>query len=813
MDSFVELRQAVRSLVRTPQASLVVIFTLALGLAATTLVFSVFDAIWLAPLPLRGSDRLVVVAEEGGVEEGGGRMTASGFLALREDRGRPAEVAAAAPRQVVIETPAGLDLIPAASVTRDFFQVLGVEAALGRTFAPEDAAGPGVGAVVVDQELWRTQLGGDREAAGRTIRLGSEPHTVLGVLPARMPALAGGARIWMLAEGTVPVPGGFLDSLETLRATGAADSLRYLHVVGRLANGLSHEQAAVTAAGWSRRSWPGAERELSLVPLRRHLAGEGLPAVLQVLAAAGLLLLATCADVATILLARALGRRRELAVRVLLGAPRRRILLQVVLECWLLALAGGTLALAACWWAAGLAARMLPPDLPRLGAIGVNPRVVAAAFLVAIVTGTLAAVAPAVGLARDHGRRAGAVALPRASEAVPGRGDRSGGAGRWLVLAQVALAVVLACGAALVARSLTNLLRIDPGFAADRLAVLRGGGALPGTSWTSAEIEEAARALGRMPGVTSVATGSDVPAEGGAPRLPVVAEGATDASAVIAGWHVVSPGYFRTVGIPLLEGRACAATDTPASPPVAMVSREAARRLRLGDRPLGRRVRLETTAGADPWWVEVAGVVGDARFADVRLAPEPEIFYCTGQNPASRQALLVRTAGRPDLLLGELRAALVFALPHHPVRAVQDVAELVAAQQATVRLSAGVFGVFAATAVILAAIGLYGVLAVTVARRRHELAVRVALGATRAGVVRLAVAPALQITLAGLAVGSVAALSLQRYLRALLFGVAGLDPWTLAEVALLFLSVAFLASVPAAWRALRTEASTSLKEA
>ncbi|OFW08224.1 MAG: hypothetical protein A3H96_23715 [Acidobacteria bacterium RIFCSPLOWO2_02_FULL_67_36] len=808
-----EFRQALRSLVRTPQASLIVISTLALGLAATTVVFSVFDAVWLVPLPLRDSERLVIIAEEGGVDASG-RMSAKGFHTLRADRGVPAEIAAAVSKQVVLQTQAGLELTPAASVTQNFFNVLGIEAMLGRTFASHDAASAGLGAMVVSEELWRTRLGGDRETVGKTIRLGSESYTLLGVLPAGMPRLVAGARLWTLAEGPLPalrVPGGrSLDSLAALEAAGVANSLRYLHVVGRLDDEFSFSEAAAAANSWSLRTWSGAQRRLSVVPLRRHLTGAGLPGVLQALAAAGFLLLVTCASVANVLLARAVARRREIELRVLLGASQGRILRQVFVESWLLAMAGGVLGLVGCYWAVGLAGRNLPPNLPRLADLAINSRVVAFTLSVAFTTGTLVAATLALGVAHVCGLRTARAALREASGPAPGRRDRSERGGHWIVLAQVALAVMLACGAALVARSVTNLLRIEPGFAGDNLVVVRG--AQGGMAWTQAEIAEAERRLERVPGVVSVATGTDVPPEGVAPPLPVKVQGTADGPAVIAGWHVVSPTYFRTVGIPLLKGRSCTSTDLPNSPAVAVVSQEGVRRLALGEQPLGRRIGLVVSSGADPWWVEVVGVVADARFTDVRQAPGPEIFYCAGQNPRTQQAFVIRSTTDPNGLLGDIRGAIVSALPHRPIRAVQAVKDLVAAQQATLRVSAGLFGIFAGIAILLAALSLYGVVAVAVARRRHELAIRVALGATRANLAWLAVVPVVWITALGLVLGALATLGLQRYLRTLLFGVAGLNATMFAEVSFVFLVVAVLASLPAALHAARTQAAVSLRE-
>jgi len=807
-----DVRLASRSLVRRPGFTLGVVLVLALGIGASAAMLTVVRHVLLDPLPFPEPDRLVW---GWGAWSGGDRVSVSppDYLDYREASESFASLAAmnsfVARFTLTGEGPP--ERVGGAFVSANFLDTLGLEPALGRTFRPEEARDGAEPVAMIGHGLWLRRFGGDPAIVGRTLRVDGQSREIVGVLPAGLDFPAE-AEIWQ------PIPFG-----------GPETSVRrfhFLRVIGRLAPGVPIEQAQAEVHAIAARleaAYPDSNDTwtMTLVPLHERLVGSARLPLTILLGAVSLVLLIACANVATLMLVRAFGRRGELAVRRALGASRRHLLGGLLTESLLLGLAGGALGLVGAFGLLRLAARLAPDALPRLGQIQPGTDVLAATLAVTAVSVLLFGLAPAWRATR-RGFSGGAASAMRGVAADPGFASRGRGA---LVVVQVALSTVLLVGALLLLRSYSALQAVDPGFDPSSLVVAevplpRYGYDEPARraalfSWL---VERAAA----LPGIESAAAIDSLPwvDSGGDTRVwredrPGGVEGST--SMQFPQVRKATPGYFATLGIPRLRGRAFRASDGLDAPPVVVLNESAARRFfDPGEEPLGRRLVLDL---GEPWAAEVVGVVGDTRIFGPAEGAPPTVYMSQWQKPSGVMQLAIRPAsGEVDgpvstaALAPALRSLLTELDPELPLAGLERYEDRIAATFAASRLRTGLLAAFAVTALVLAALGLYSVLSFLVGQRTRELGVRMALGAQRRDVLGLVLGRGLTLAGIGLAVGLLATLGLGRLLRGLLFGVDVADPVTLVVGPAVLAAAALLASLLPARRATRVEPVTALRQ-
>ena len=793
------LRQALRSLRRAPAFTLAAVTTLALGIGANTAIFSAVNGVLLHPLAYPDPDRLVVVW---GRHTTIGRETASqpDFLDWRE-QARSFEALAAMTSTRFNVTGAGEpEVVNGGIATANLLHVFGVVPSVGRGFRDDEERGAAPKVAMLGEGYWRRRFGAERDIVGSRILLSGVPHTVVGIVPAQL-QLERPVDVW------TPLA---TDSTRPRRAD-------FLTVFGRLGQGVSLDRAQQEMTTIMRRleaqypesnaSW-GAE----VVALREQMIGEIRPALLVFMGAVGLVLLVACANVANLMLARAAGRRREVTIRSALGASRTRLAGELLLESMLLALLGGALGLLlALWGVEGL--RSLGPDtLPRVNEIGLDLRVLGFALVLSLVTGLLFGLAPIwrmagrdlhEGLAVGSRGVAGGSGIQRARSA--------------LVLGEVALAFVLLAGASLLLRSFERLQRVDPGFAADRVLTARV--TLPRIAYPEEERwlafgQELLARTAAEPGVRSAALVSDAPLGDSPPFWSFEIQGGeTPAPDAVqdAAVFTASASYFETLRIPLVRGRLFDATDRVGSPDVALISQSVAQRYWKGKDAVGARITFGDPADPDVRWMTVVGIVGDVLHERLNGQAYPQIYIPFEQSPERSMVLAARTSGDPLALVPAVRRAIAGIDPDLPLADVSTLEDRKAVALARPRVNATVLGGFALAALVLAAVGIYGVVAYGVVQRTRELGIRMALGAGGSTLLRMVIRQGMMPVLGGMAVGLVGALAGGRLLRGLLFGVGSGDPTILALVTGFLVAVALAAMYLPARRASRSDPMIALR--
>jgi predicted permease len=803
-DYLTELRQdvrfALRMLRRAPGFTAVAVATLALGIGANSAIFSVVNGVLLKPLPFRDAERLYEVRmlyPDGTAYSG---LSAPDFMSLREESRAFERVEAYTGGLVTLLGTGEPKQVLGMRVSDGFFDLLGLRTVLGRAFLPEENA-PGRNRVVVlDHGFWQREFGGDAGVVGRTLSLGGEPYTVVGVLER-------GARPPQQAELYAP-----LEYDETFSAaTAQGRRSEYLGVLGRVRPGVDAERLGADLeriGALLRERFPDTNGRLTFTmqSLRAAIVGDVRSPLLVLLGAVGFVLLVACANVANLLLARASTRDAELAVRAGLGAGRARLVRQLLTESAVLGLAGGAAGLLLAYWGTRALVAAQPADIPRLDEVGVDGAVVLFAFGVALLTGLVFGVVPALqatGTRLMNALRSG------------GRGAGRGGGQRMrsgLVIAEMALAVVLLTGAGLLIRSFVELTRVDTGFRPERAATFRvtfQGAAYESGDLVRSRVDELLERIGALPGVTAVAATTTLPLTGLGTIWNFAVEGAPppppNVNAEIAVTRV-TPGYFRTIGAPLVRGRDITAADRSDAAPVALINEAAARRWFPGEDPIGRRV----TAGPDVR--EIVGIVGDVLQHNPGQAAVPQLFIPYAQRTTSSVRIVVRTAGDPLAQAPAIRAEVRALDPELPLTDFTPLEQLVSASVARPRFYTALLTLFAAVALALAATGIFGVMSYTVAQRRREIGIRIALGARAPDVLRMVVGRAMALAGAGLVLGTIVALALGRVLRRQLFGVHLLDPVTLGAVVLVLGGSAAAASYLPARRAASLDPARTLRE-
>ncbi len=795
-----DLRYAARVLRKNPTFTLVSTLTLALGIGATTAIFSVVDAVMLRPLPFADSDRLVRIWESD-LPRGRPEFSVSqpNFLDFRSRNQTFERMAATNGATMTLTTPDGVEPIVARRVSIDFLPMLGASPALGRTFLPEeDRPGGNTRVAVVTHGFWQRRLGADPGAAGKTVSLNGVSYSVVGVLPQSF--------VWAVPNLDLFVP------LAADPAQNRGD--HQLIALGKLKPGVSLQQAnadlqaiaAQLSAQYpeSNGGWSVLLRSFYdwLVPVetRRMLV--------VFLAAVGFVLLIAAGNVANLLLARAAARQKEMSIRVALGAGRRRVLSQLLVESLLLALIGGA---AGCALALGAttALKAIASDaiVPRLDEIVIDLRVLSFATFVSVLTGLLFGIAPALQASR-----------PNMNEALKDAGRTgTGGASRQrlrdaLVVAEVALSVALLVGAGLLVRSMWTLQNVNPGFDPRNLLTLQvsvAGPAYQSEDAANGFYQEALAKIAALPGVTSASAASIVPMSGGNTSIEVVIEGrAADAAGIVpsADWRVVSSGYFRTLGVGL-RGRDFDERDIGETSSV-IVSEEMARRYWPGADPIGRTFLWHTATGPR---MTIVGVAGDVRQLSLETDPAPVIYLPSTAFRWNPMFLVIRTGTDPVSLTAAVRSVVRGVNPAIPISNVRTADEIVAMSVGQRRFNMFLLGSFAAVALVLACVGLFGVMSYLVSQRTHDIGVRLALGAVPGDIFRLVIGRGMALAGGGAAIGLAAAFWLSRSLEALLFQVRPTDLLTFATVVIVLLIVALMACAVPARRATRVDPVIALR--
>ena len=794
-----DVKIAIRRLIHEPGFSIIVVITLALGIGATTTIFSVVDGVLLRPLPYRDADRLLTVwqwSKSKGIEDA---PAPANFLDWRE-ASRLVDLAAAEPYGVDLTNsgdPIGLDTW---RVSERFFETLGVQPALGRTFLPEEHIPGRDRVVILSHALWRTRFGGEPAVVGRTITLDNQPFVVVGVMPAHVD-YPSRKHIW--------IPKVFGESERRARMQ------TYYRVIARLKPGVTIEQARDELAGIADRiaiALPRTNKDVGITvdPVFERVTGSVRPILLLILGAVGCVLVIACANAANLLLARAAARQPEMAVRTALGAGRVDLLRLTLTESVVLTLCAATVGIVVSYWAVGALVKLAPADIPRLDEIGLNAQVLAFAVAIASATALLCGIAPAV----QFWTRSLEQPLRAAGRSTTGAGARVRSA---LVVGQTALAVVLLVGNGLLVRSFTALLGVDLGYRVDRRV------ALTTHVWTDYPqperraqfFAEADERIAREPGVLSVGAASALPLshEGSEMDPPFTVSGrptpapGDEPTALVT---FVTPGYFQTIGMRLVTGRLFTEQDSPSSPQVIVVNETMARRIWPGESALGKRItsRLSFSPATTR---EVVGIVGDVRQGGLHDRTQPAYYVPHRQVPFGSMTIVARTTADAASAAPSVQRAIWSVNPRVSFAGIETLDGLLRDTLAPRRFTLTLLSGFAFVAIVLASIGLYGLVSFSVAQRTSEIGIRMALGAGVPSVLALVMREGLKTAWIGVVCGVATAFVVTRYLSTMLFGVEPTDPTTFGTLTLTVIAVSALACYVPARRAARVDPIAAIR--
>jgi putative ABC transport system permease protein len=801
-----DLRYAIRVLAKSPAFTIVALLALAIGIGANTAIFSIVNTVLLKPLPYQDPDRLVMVWEDhrplGGPET---EWPSPGNFADWKDKSRSFDRMAALVQWGPTLTGRGEpeDLI-ASAVSYDMFSMLGVEPVLGRNFSADEDEPGAQRVVVLSDGLWKRRFGADPNIVGSAITLGGDSYTVIGVMPAGFhPPVVTKAELWT--------------TIRRLLSPNCGRGCLVLRVIARLKPGVSLESARAemsTLAANLAEAYPQTETGIgvTLVGLQDQIVGSVRPMLLVLLGAVALVLLIACANVANLMLARASAREREVAIRTALGASRARIIRQLLTESVSLSIIGGFLGLLFAVWMVDVLVSFSPAGTPRVDEIGIDRTVLAFTFAVAVLTGVLFGLAPALQSAKTD----------ISNSLKEGRGQESGSRGRRirgaLVVAEVAIALTLLIGAGLLVRSFVNLITVDPGFNPSGVLTMSIG--LPRSRYqkpaqSASFFSDLIERVKGLPGVESVGAISSLPLGGGGTDADFVIEGRPKpepGNEPVAWYSSVTPDYFTAMGLKLINGRLFTDRDGADSPQVLLISEKMADRYFPGEDPVGKRIG----GGGNPIvWREIVGVVGDVKHFGLDAEARPTMYFPESQIPARGMVLTIRAHGQLLALAGGVRGLVEGLDPDlaiSKIRTMEDVRDdSVSPQRFTLLL----LGIFAAAALLLASVGIYGVISYSVAQRTHEIGIRMALGAAANDVLRLVVAQGMALVFAGLLTGLGSAYLLARLmqtmLRSLLFGISSTDALTFIAIPFVLAFVALVACFIPARRATTVDPMQALR--
>ncbi|HEX5083789.1 MAG TPA: ABC transporter permease [Blastocatellia bacterium] len=800
-----DIRYGARMLAKKPAFTLVAILTLALGVGANTAIFTVINAVLLRPLPYGDAERLVVVDTTMRRETVEVRSTSyPDFVDWRDQNTVFERIAAYAETSFTLTGGAEPARVDGELASADYFPLLHARAAMGRTFLPEEDRAPDTHRVaLIGYGLWQRRFGGNSAILGQTIQLNDGNYTVVGVMPEGFRGLSDEAEIWlpmMMVSSVRPV--------SQLRQRGQ----RWLSTVARLKPDVTLANARTEMDAIMRRAeqaYPDSNRSRGalVTALHERFFGDLQSTLWILLGAVGCVLLVACANVANLQLQRAAGRASEMAIRQALGATRRRLIRQLLTESLLLALIGGALGVWLASWSVDLLISLSPITFPSFVKPSIDGRALGFSLLISMLTGSMSGLAPALQAARP--------ALNETLKA--GRRSASAGLGSSrllgsLVVAEIALALTLLIGAGLMIRSLQRLQDVDPGFDAESLVTMRVG--LPSQRYPQDRIIAFSRILRErlqpLPGAQSVAMASDLPLSGRVSAGPIELEGRQDTPAggeFRMYRHRVTPGFFSTLGVPFVKGRDFTDGDNAQAPGVVIISESMARRYWPNEDPIGKRLR-----DSGPW-LSIVGVVADVKYRGLPHNPDadPDVYFPLPQRPDGNLFLAIRADGDPNGLVGAVRGVLRELDSDLPAYNVMTMSERIADQTTRSLFSAWLLSVFGALALILAAVGIYSVMAYAVEQRSREIGVRIALGARAADVLKMVVGQGMRLALAGVALGLGASLALTQLMKRLLFGVTAADPLTYGALALLLTLVALLACWIPARRATKVDPMVALR--
>ena len=799
-----DMRYGLRQLRRNRGFTVVAVLTLALGIGANTAMFSVVDAVLLHSLPYKDPARLVWLTESlPNTTELDNHVSWLDMLDWKSQNRVLSDVAGYTQDSLALTgssiTP---QMLPGQFVSEGYFNVLGVAPLLGRTFTPEENLPGGPPAVVLSYSFWMQHFAGDPAAIGKALRLNDESWTIVGIMPAGFGDVTH-TTIWAPFEQLVPKR--FLTQRQFSWS---------MYAIARLKPGITFEQARTNMRVISQRleqEYPRTTGGVAvMLSLRRYLVGDVRPALLMLSAAVFFLLLTACANIASLLLARAVGRQKEISIRLALGAGKWRLFRQLIVESMVLSLAGALLGLVLAELGTKLFVVLLPANAPFSNLISINGSVLVFTLALTLLAGLLFGLAPATtGLKVSFQG-----SLKSGTHQIHGSQNR---AHRALVITEIGLAATLLIGAGLMLRSMLELFKVAPGFDTHQLltetVVLDHFNTLSLQQSTS-RLDQVVRRIEQLPGVGSVAAGFPAPftvydnhtflAIKGRPPQPE--------QSITVPYTPVSTSYFSTLRIPLIEGRTFTAADRPKSLPVAIVDQELATRYWPSEDPVGRQIKLHTLDFGDPSQtpLTIVGVVGTVKASGLDTDLGGQVYQPYEQHLENEMTFIVRSQVAPLSLARSVKSAIHQVMPDSPVFNVQSTDEVIEASQATRRLSLRLLSGFSVGALFLAALGLYGVISYIVSQSTHEIGVRMALGAQRSSIVRLILGQGMRLALWGIAAGVVAALALTWLMTSLLYSTSATDPFTYAGVAILLTVVTLLACYIPARRAMNVDPMVAL---
>ncbi len=798
---FKDIRYGIRSLGKHPAFTAIALVTLALGIGANTAIFSVVNAVLLRPLPFADPERIVWLWDTGPQLP---TMPTSlpEFRDWKEQNRSFEYLAAFQSGNSFVDAGDGNEDVRIGIVTPEMFSLFRVNPIIGRTFTNEETVIGKHRVAILSHSMWQNRFGSDPNVAGRTLQLNGRAYAIIGVMPAGF-SFPERATLWR------PMP---IDPADQDRGP------HYLNVVARLKTGVTLAQAQTEMSALSARlskQYPEktSGHGVKIVALNDIIVGDIGLVLYVLLGAVGFVLLIACANLANLMLARVGGRQKEIAVRTALGASRLRIMRQLLVESVILALGGGLIGLLLAMWAVRWVVSLSADSIPRVQEISVNPRVAAFTFLVSLLTGVLFGLAPAIQASKSD-----------LTDALKESGRTTAGVRRnrlrnVLVVSEVALSLVLLVGAGLLIRTFAKLSQVNPGFNPEQVLTM-GVSLLPNkypeeeqvATFYSQVLERAAS----VPGVIALGATAGLPLSGSDTTDNFTIEGrppiAKEAEPLTEYW-VVTPHYFQSMAIPLLAGRDFSVTDTKQSPNVVVINEEFRRRHFGSENPLGHRLRLQGME-RDP--LLIVGVVGDVRNIGLDEQPRAAAYVPFWQDPLSKSfarslTLVARTKSDPVAVAGSLRALLTSMDKSLPVYGVKPMTDYLHDSLARRRFNLILLTVFSGVALVLAAVGIYGVISYGVTQRTHEMGIRMALGAKPRDVVTLVVRQAMLLALAGVGIGLLAALALTRLIKGLLFSVSVTDPLTFATMAGLMLLIGLLACLIPARRATKVDPLVALR--
>lgn len=805
-----DLRYGIRTLMKQPVFTVIAVITLALGIGANTAIFSVIDGVLLRPLPYKDPDQLAFIwGRHAQQPDQLQQVSYLDFADIRQQNEVFEEVAAMVIQGWTLTGSSDADRVTGLTASSNIFRLLGVQPIIGRNFSDEEGE-PGKDRVaIVSHRLWENRFGANPDAIGSAITLNADSYTLIGVLPPGFDLEFPLTASFSIADNDVWTP---LTSAHRLAGNRAIFTYE---VIARLKPGVAFEQARtnlVSIGEGLEQAYTGTNkgRSFSLVPAHEHMVGNVHRLLLVLLAAVGSVLLMACMNLANLLLSRAVGRRKEIAIRLALGAGRGRIVRQLLAESSVLALVGGLVGFALAIWVVSLLVNFPGVSLPRADEIRVDYRVLGFTLGLSLLTGVLFSLAPALAATRADLQ----VTLKEVGWQVETSGQRR--LSQVLVVSEIALALVLLVGAGLLVSSFVSLLKVNPGFNL-RQALTFSVSVSPmryaDQQQTARFFQQLTEKLKVLPGVESAGVASSLPLSGHNSGSVARVEGRPlqpGEQPQIIGWQTVSPEYFQATGMLLQRGRDFGAVDLERPGHVTIINEAFAQRVFPGEDPIGKRVTFGVP-GPRVDWHEIIGVVGDVRHMGLDAEAQPRAYDLFGQHGGRSMFVVARVAGEPLSLAGAVRAAVHTLDVEAPVYGMTTLEELSARSAASRRFSMLLVGGFALIALALATVGIYGVISYSVSQRTREMGIRLALGAQRRDVLCVVMGQGVRLTLIGVAIGLLVAGAVTRTLTGMLYGVGPTDPVTFGGISLLLAGVALIASYIPARRATRVDPIVTLR--